>query len=250
MDTIKDLSRFSISLDYLEKFLWAILSVAATTGIMYLIGREQLGEGVIALLYLVPISWSTARWGQGPGIAAAIGAALCFNFFFIPPFYTFVIGRLEGWLLLGIFLAVAIVVVGRIQSGISRAQASEREAIFMYELSTSLACANNSQSIARTLAETTQQLYQAARVQVFLESDGQPFLYSVPEQSTGLGKPDLVLPIEFFSGLLGEIRLWRGEAHLPAGSDRLLQNFTKQAGLALQRARLAQNQLLNQPSLK
>src|SRR5512139_269548 len=107
MDTTKDISRFSFSLAYLEKILWAILSVAATTGIMFLLGRDRLGEGVIALLYLVPISWSTARWGQGPGIAAAIAAALGFNFFFIPPFYTFNIARLEGWLLLGIFLAVA-----------------------------------------------------------------------------------------------------------------------------------------------
>jgi len=243
MDTTKDLSRFSFSLAYLEKILWAILTVAATTGIMFLIGRDRLGEGVIALLYLVPISWSTTRWGQGPGIAAAIGAALCFNFFFIPPFYTFNIASLEGWLLLGIFLAVAIVVVGRIQSGLTRAQASEREAIFMYELSTSLACASTPQAIARTLAETTQLLYQADRVQVLVEGNGQPILFSVPEQSNVQGKPDLVLPIESFSKLVGEIRLWQGEARLPKASDRLLQNFSKQAGLALERARLAQNQL-------
>lgn len=248
MDTTKDLSRFSFSLSYLEKLLWAILAVAATTGIMFLIGRDQLGEGVIALLYLVPISWSTARWGQGPGIAAAIAAALGFNFFFIPPFYTFVIGRLEGWLLLGIFLAVAIVVVGRIQSGLTRAHASEREAIFMYELSTALASATTPRSVARTLAETTQQLYQASRVQVFVERNAQPFLVSVPEQSSVQAKPDLVLPIESFSGLLGEIRLWQGEARLPEASDRLLQNFAKQGGLALERARLAQNQFHPQPS--
>jgi len=243
MDTTKDLSRFSFSLAYLEKILWAILTVAATTGIMFLIGRDRLGEGVIALLYLVPISWSTTRWGQGPGIAAAIGAALCFNFFFIPPFYTFNIASLEGWLLLGIFLAVAIVVVGRIQSGLTRAQASEREAIFMYELSTSLACASTPQAIARTLAETTQLLYQADRVQVFVEGNGHPLLYSVPEQSHAQGKPDLVLPIESGSKLVGEIRLWQGEVRLPKASDRLLQNFSKQAGLALERARLAHNQL-------
>ena len=248
MDTINDLSRFSFSLSYLEKILWAVLTVAAATGIMFLIGRDQLGEGVIALLYLVPISWSTARWGQGPGIAAALAAALSFNFFFIPPFYTFNIGRLEGWLLLGIFLAVSIVVVGRIQSGLTRAYASEREAIFMYELSTSLACANTSQLVARTLAETIQQLYQAAQVQVLVEGNGQPFLFSVPDQRNALGKPDLVLPIEAFSGLLGEIRLWQGEARLPKVSDRLLQNFAKQGGLSLERARLAQNQLHPQPS--
>jgi K+-sensing histidine kinase KdpD len=248
MKTSNFLPRFSFSLHYLEKILWAILAVAATTGIMFLIGRQWLGEGVIALLYLIPISWSTAKWGQGPGIAAAISAALGFNFFFIPPFYTLNIGSLEGWLLLGIFLAVAIIVVGRIQSGLSWAQASEREAILMYELSTALAVATTPRSIAQTLAETTQQLYQAAQVQIFVEAGSQPFLVTVPEQSHVQGKPNLVLPIEVYSGLLGEIRIWQGEANLPSGSNRLLQNFAKQAGLALQRIHLAQNQVYPQVS--
>src|SRR5262245_42317377 len=117
----------------------AVLAVAATTALMLLIGRDTLGEAVIALLYLVPIGWSASQWGQIGGMSAAIAAALTFNFLFIPPFYTFVIGSLEGVLVWVIFMAVAVVVVGRIQASLLRAQASEREAIFMYELSTTLA---------------------------------------------------------------------------------------------------------------
>ena len=45
-----------------------------------------------------------------------------FDYFFIPPFYTFAVGRLEGWLVLAIFLVVSIVVIGRIQSGLTKAQ--------------------------------------------------------------------------------------------------------------------------------
>lgn len=75
----------------------------ATTAVFLLIGRNVLGEGVIALLYLVPIGWSTTRWGQLSGMCAAITAFLAFNFFFIPPFLTFQIGSLEGWLMLIIF---------------------------------------------------------------------------------------------------------------------------------------------------
>ena len=69
--------------------LWAVTLVFATTLIMLVIGRDTLGEAVIALLYLVPVSWSVSRWGQGAGMSAALTAALTFNFFFIPPFYTF-----------------------------------------------------------------------------------------------------------------------------------------------------------------
>ena len=121
-----------------------------------LIGRSILGEAVIALLYLIPVGWSAARWGQTPGICAAVAAALAFDFFFIPPFHTFTVGNLEGWLVLVIFLVVAIIVVGRIQSGIAKAQASERDAHFMYEISTTLAGLRTQEAVTQALARHLQ----------------------------------------------------------------------------------------------
>src|SRR5574337_806147 len=108
--------RLSFTPELFEQSAKAVLAVAVTTAFLLLIGRAMLGEAVIALLFLVPVGWSASRWGQGPGMCAAVIAALCFDFFFIPPFYTFTVGSLEGWLVLVIFLAVAIVVVGRIRS--------------------------------------------------------------------------------------------------------------------------------------
>lgn len=220
----------------------AVLAVAAATGIMFGIGRDRLGEGVIALLYLLPISWSTARWGQGAGIAAAVAAALAFNFFFIPPYYTFVIGRLEGWLLLGIFLAVAIVVVGRIQYGLTQAHARERDAIFMYELSAALASARSPQASARILAEKIQELFRAALVEVFVEWNGGSLTVSAPPQGKFETKPDLILPVMTAYRLEGEIRIWQGDVRLPPADNRLLQNFANQGALAFERERHAQGQ--------
>ncbi len=132
-------ARFSLTAKLYEQSLYAVLAAVATTFLLLLIGLDKLGEGVIGLLYMVPVVWSAARWGQGPGIAAALASGLFFDFFFTPPYYTFAVSRLEDWLILAIFLAVAIVVVDRIQTNLSRAQKSEHEAVFMYELSTMLA---------------------------------------------------------------------------------------------------------------
>ncbi len=222
----------------------AVLTVVATTLILLLIGRATLGEAVIALLFLVPVGWSASRWGQGPGLCAAVAAALAFDFFFIPPFLTFTVGRLEGWLVLAIFLAVAIVVVGRIQAGLSRAQASEREAIFMYELSAALAGMRTQDAVAHTVAHQLQQLLQASRVKVILYLDGQPsgLVASAPRDGLEAGQPGLVVPILNAWGLVGEIQLWRGYAELPPQDGRLLRNFTSQTGQALERTRLAEVQ--------
>jgi two-component system sensor histidine kinase KdpD len=227
------------SLENLGRMGQAVLTVAALTMLMILVGRNRLGEGVIALLYLIPISWSTARWGQGPGIAAAVAAGLAFNFFFIPPFYTLYIGSLEGWLLLFIFLGVAILVVGRIQAGFEQARQREREAIFSYELSVDLAAARTPQAIARLLAEKTGQVFQASAVEVLVSAEPDSFTAVVPENTRPANHPDVVLPILGSRCMEGEIHLYNGEHKLPSGfQDRLLRNFASQSALALERIRI------------
>ncbi len=228
----------NLSARMIEGSAIAVGLVLATTAVFLLIGRNVLGEGVIALLYLVPIGWSTTRWGQLAGMCAAVTAFLTFNFFFIPPFYTFQIGSLEGWLILIIFLIVATVIVGRIQYGLQRAHVREREALFMYELSTALAGARTPDAVAHTLARQLQQMLQASLVQVVVESDRAEasILASVPPTGPSAQKPDQILPMLAPHRLIGEIRLWQGHASLPPASGILLQNFAEQGALAIERA--------------
>jgi two-component system, OmpR family, sensor histidine kinase KdpD len=228
---------FSTTFDFALHCVLAVVVIAALTLVMWLIGRNTLGEAVIALLYLVPIGYVTARWGQAPGIISAVAAALAFDFFFIPPFYTFTVGSLEGWLVLIIFLAVAILIVGRIQVGLSQAREREREAIFMYELTGALAGLRDRQAIARVMAGQLQRMYLAKLVQVIIDGDGPSLVFSAPDGVTAEGKPDRVVPIQAARDLEGEIWIWEGRLPLPAEDSRLLQSFAIQGALALERAR-------------
>jgi K+-sensing histidine kinase KdpD len=216
--------------------LLATLLVLTTTIPIWLIGRQVLGEAVIALLYLIPVSWSAFRWGRLPGISAALVASLTFNFLFIPPFFTFAIARLEGWLVLVIFVSVAILVVEQIQS--SRMKA--REATFMYELCAALAGARTPEAAARILARQIQQLFQASMVWVTYRdaTSGTRVIVSQPEGVEKIGRPDRVLPVLNSWGLVGEIQIWRGLfSELPAEDGALFRNFTHQAGTAFERTR-------------
>jgi len=205
-----------------------------------------LGEAVIALLYLVPVGWSAARWGQGAGVCAAVTAALMFDFFFIPPFYTFAVGRLEGWLVLIIFLVVSIVVIGRIQSGLTKAQNSQREAMFMYELSSALAGLRTQEAVVHALATNTQFMFQAELVEVSVQGGNHTssMFVKAPQTVAAQGIPDRILPILASPGMVGEIRIWRGNGWLPEEGSRLLHNITVQAAQALERARLAEAESL------
>jgi len=235
-------SQTLISIDALAHYLISAIAVGGATGLMLLVGREQLGEAVIALLFLVPVGWSASRWGQGPGIFAAVMAALSFDFFFIPPFYTFTVGNLEGWLVLAIFLGVAIVVVGRIQVSLTKARTSERDAVLMYELSTALASLRTQEAVAHTVARFLQERYLVNLVTVVIQPKGQMKESVAYEPPNGIlaGKPDRVLPLLNNWGLVGEIQIWSRDIPLPASDSRIFRNFVSQIGQAIERTQLTE----------
>ena len=235
------MKRIKLTPNMLTNSLKGMLTVLVMTIPMWLIGRAVLGEAVISLLYLAPIAWSANKWGQASGVSAALTAAMCFDFLFIPPFYTFAVGSLEGWLVLVIFFAIAVVVVGRIQDSLSKA----REATFMYELSSALANVRTQDAVARIVGRYIRQLFQASQVNVIFQLSKQTprITVSEPQDGNGNGKPDRVLPILNAWGLVGEIQIWRGEySELPPVESHLLQNFASQAARAFERVQPSENE--------
>lgn len=235
-------SQTSFSIEQLAHYILSAVMVGCTAGLMLLIGRDQLGEAVIALLFLIPVGWIASRWGQGPGIFAAVMSALAFDYFFIPPFYTFAVAQLEGWLVLAIFLTVAILVVGRIQSSLSKAQTGEHEAMLMYELSAALASLRTQEAVAHTVARFLYQRYLVNLVTVYIQPKGQPNEITAYEPQDGIltGKPDRIIPLLNNWGFVGEIQIWDRDIELPGVDSRLFRNFTSQIGQAIERAQLTE----------
>jgi K+-sensing histidine kinase KdpD len=215
---------------------------AVVTLPMVMLGRDALGEAVIAMLYLLPVVWSSGRWGRLPGLCGALTAALAFDFFFIPPFYTFAVGRLEGWLVLAIFLATSIYVVERVRVPLSMARTSQRDATLMYELGMALAGLRSQDAVVHALAKSLQQMFLAALVEVVTWPDSRSpaTVVKTPAGAAPSGKPDRIVPIIAAPGLVGEIHLWRGDGWLPPEDSRLLRDIAAQASIALERARLAE----------
>ena len=240
MDTRVKKTSFAVSADVVTETVQAVGAIAVLTAIMVLVGREELGEAVIAMLYLLAVGWFTSRAGRLPGLGAALAAALMFDFFFIPPFLTFNVSRPEGWLMLLIFVLVAVLLVDRIQAGLAQAQGREREALLLYELSMALVGRNSRAEIATTVAERLQQLYQAVQVQVILLPEegpgGWPAVSArVPDETPPAARPDSVIPLLAARCLVGEIRLWCGEGGSLAGAESLLRSLAEQVTLALER---------------
>jgi hypothetical protein len=120
-----------------------------------------------------------------------------------------------------------------------QAQASERDAIFMYELSAALAGARTQAAVAHIVAQQLRETFQAPLVRVVLQGEGQPpsSVVSEPAAAGERSAAERVIPILNGWGLVGSIQIWRGPVPLPPPDARLLQNFASQTGQALERTK-------------
>lgn len=225
----------------LWQYLLAFLLIAVITALFFVL-RDVLETTLIALLYLIPLGMITALWGLGPGITGAVITFFLFNYFFIKPYYTFTVHRPTDVVILVVFLVVAVVIsqlVGRAQAGLAAANAREREATQLYELSTALTGLHDDRTIAQILARQVHAVAEGEYTQIDI-TGGRSFTFHYPAREQPAQPADLIVPIESARGVLGEIRLWRAAPAISAGEKRLFQTFASQGALALERAWLVQ----------
>jgi two-component system sensor histidine kinase KdpD len=146
-----------------------------------------------------------------------------------------------------VFLGLTIIIsqlVGRISRNLAMARAREGEATRLYELSFALSKLGREEHILHSLAQHTQETFQADQVEIFTLGELQPALTRFPEQQVDNlpAAPTALISLQGSQRLLGEIRLWRFEKPLEALEDRLLRTFASQGVLALERARLTANE--------
>ena len=103
----------------------AILGVAVVTAIFAPL-HSALNTTTVALAYLLVVLFVATGWGRRPAMVAAVLAMLCFNFFFLPPIYTFTIADPQNWVALTAFLVTAFT-AGQLSERAKR-RAAEAEA--------------------------------------------------------------------------------------------------------------------------
>ena len=106
--------------------LW-LLGLAALCAAM-LVGRGTLDKAHVALLLLLVVLGGSAAGGRALGVTLAVAAFLAFNFFFLPPYHTFVVANPLDWLVLLVFLVTGLVAAQLLYRAQSEAIAAGRRA--------------------------------------------------------------------------------------------------------------------------
>jgi two-component system, OmpR family, sensor histidine kinase KdpD len=92
-----------------EHYLGSAAAVAVALGIGLLL-KKVIAVQSISLVFLTAVLASAIAWGLWPSLFAAVASVLVYNFFFLPPLYTFSVGDPENVVALFFFLMVAVIV--------------------------------------------------------------------------------------------------------------------------------------------
>jgi two-component system sensor histidine kinase KdpD len=116
-------------------YLFAILGVAAITATLAPL-RARISPTTAALALLLVVLFAATGWASRPALVASLLGVLCFNFFFLPPLYTFTIAAPQNWVALAAFLITAVT-AGQLSSRANRraeeAEAGRREIERLYQ---------------------------------------------------------------------------------------------------------------------
>jgi two-component system sensor histidine kinase KdpD len=244
-----------------------VLLIAATTLLARFV-QPWIGTGAIDLIYLLPVIVAAARYGLWLGLITGTGAALAFNFFFLPPLYTFTIAEPESLLTLLVLAGVAAFtsdLAGRLrtraQLGVRGAQENAAVAAFAQ----ALARASDRSDTARTVCDEVSQLLSVNAVLLTKEADTvqqeagcppttalSPLDQAAAEWALSRGEPAgrntatlpaadwQFHPLKTSLGVLAVLGIARDDGQDPVSADRavLLSTLVGQAALAHERLHL------------
>ena len=123
---------------YLMALLFVAIGLAAATLIQPMFG----GIENVDLVFLTAVVGVAARYGLWPSLLASVVASLCYNFFFLPPVYTFTITDPTNVAAFFFFMLIAILVsnvAARVRSQADTAIGRVRTTESLYAFSRKLA---------------------------------------------------------------------------------------------------------------
>ncbi len=221
-----------------------VLAITAITTVLLHPLKEFLGLQIVALIFLLPVILAAFLWGVIPGILAGITSFLAFNYFFIPPYFTLLVHRLQDLITLFVFLFVAVFtsqLIAKARTGMQLAKRHEWEATSLYQLILSLVNEQDMAYIAHLLAVHTLNTIHCNKVEIQITGNaGIPAAILVNEKKDIVDEAVFTFPMLTQRSCEGEIRVWMDHPVLTGEEDRLLSMYANQGALAVERIRLFQ----------
>jgi len=250
-------------------YLHSVWVVALVTFLTALI-RDFLGPINLPMPYLLAVVGVALQRGRGPATLAALLGVVAFDYFFVPPYYSFEVADTHYLLTFAVLLLVGLVVGTLASRTREQARAARRREIYtsaLAVLSSELAAARDVDEIMQAIARHIGATF-TRRVAIFLpgpDGDLQP-RFVTPDlsldeneravaswvyrhgQPAGYGTDTLpaatvrCIPLKTADRIVGVLAVQPMGDQVPLAPEqrRLLETFASQGALAIERAKLVE----------
>jgi two-component system sensor histidine kinase KdpD len=160
------------------EYLESLAVVAAVTLASWFLA-DRFGYRSVGVFYLLAVIALSLRVGRGPVLAAGILGALAWDFVFIPPRFTFIIGSIDDDMLFGATVAVALVagqLTARIRAQARNERLREERATALFQLTRALAEARTLDDAVFAALRQADQLFEAQTSLSLAEAPGEPLV--------------------------------------------------------------------------
>ena len=230
-------------------------------------GRFELSN--IVMVYLLGVVVVAVRYGRGPSVLASVLGVAAFDFFFVPPYFTFAVSDTQYVVTFGVMLVVGLVISKlaasmRLQARVAAHR--ERRTAALYAMSRELAGTRGQENLLAIAVRHVSEVFEAKAV-ILLPDAGNRLLHPETQPAEGSllhadlavaqwvfdhgqpagrgtdtlpGSEALYLPLQGSNEMLGVLAVSPRELRqvmLPE-QRRLLDTFASQVSLALERVRL------------
>jgi len=253
-----------------ERYGWAAAITALCTLLAFaMYPRFELSN--LVMIYLLGVTVAGLRLGRGPSALTAVLNVAAFDFFFVPPRYSFAVSDVQYVVTFGTMVTIALVIANltaSVRQQTRVAGARERRTALLYAMSRELAVTRGIANMARVAVRHVAEVFECKAV-VLLAAPGGKLRYpaDTPLDSSfrradlavaqwvadhgrraGLGSDTLPAASGLYVPLGDESRTVGVLGVLPTNVRRvllpeqshLLGTFASQIALALERARLAE----------
>jgi two-component system sensor histidine kinase KdpD len=253
-----------------ERYAWAVAITAACTLVaaaMY----PHFDLSNLVMIYLLGVTVAGLRLGRGPSALTALLNVATFDFFFVPPRFSFAVSDAQYLVTFGAMVTIALVIAtltASVRQQTRVAGARERRTALLYAMSRELSVTRGTPTMARVAVRHVAEVFQCQATVLLPDAGGQLGYPQEPPldssfrgadlavaqwvadhgRSAGLGTDTLPAARGLYLPLGDEQRTAGVLAVLPENVRRvllpeqshLLETFAGQIALALERAHLGE----------
>jgi two-component system sensor histidine kinase KdpD len=254
----------------IKEWLLSIGTIAICTGIASLM-RPYATVVDAAMVYLLGIVVVASRTGKGPSLLATFLSVAVYDFFFIPPFYTFSVHDVRYFLTFIVMFVVAFVISRltlRIRGQVKASRQRERRTAALYNLSRELVRERGISQLSAVTIQHISELFSSKVVILVMDEKGSltvtvtgPETFSLEQnelsvahwsfdhrQRAGLGTDTLpgasalYLPLFTSSKTVGVLGILPGPPLKMFDQEQIhiLESFANQIAMAIERTLLAE----------